>query len=401
MQNWTDASEIVTGMVIEGRYSANAIEPHLLIKPNSEIIRYIRANEDWEIEDLIENFGIAPINTAKLALQSLNGLGEKTNWGKLLQKSYNMHVIGGQLESSGKKLQRGQGIDVPFTIRQISELATTKGDLIKASDVIPSDVSLVKTGWNTFDYHLGGIPEVGLTTIGAPAKTGKTSLLCRIVGSFLIEHPNKNVAVVSREMINSQFMKRFIEINPGITNRELDRLFLVHAVHSSGDAAAKVCTVDNLGLVGIDFADLLIKGSVDSSLMEEVYRVFQNLAIDAEIPVMLLAQMSRSYQGGVPRPYHIRWTAMAEALSWLLITLYAPDRDYFVDKHEKILPTEYGQSYIVPWLCRSKTKTELPGAIQLPWVGETGWSAKSKGKWFLLNKSDRKREDADEESIPF
>ena len=87
MQNWTDTSEIVTGMVIEGKYSPNAIEHHLLIKPYSEIIKYIQKNDDWETEDLIMNFGITPINTAVAALQSLNGMGERTDWGGLLRKS--------------------------------------------------------------------------------------------------------------------------------------------------------------------------------------------------------------------------------------------------------------------------------------------------------------------------
>jgi len=179
-------------------------------------------------------------------------------------------------------------------------------------------------------------------------------------------------------------------------------LFLAHSVHSAGEAAAKASTIDNLGLVGLDFADLLVSGEVNPARMEEVYRVNQNLAIDLEIPVILLAQLSRNYQGGIPRPIHIRWTAMAEALSWLLMTLYAPSRDYFVgNSDENLLPTDYGQAYIIPWMCRSRTVRELPGAIQLPWVGETGWCGKARGKWFSLNKAERKRENDDEEDIAF
>jgi len=402
MENWTDTSEIVAGMVIERRYSANAVEPHLFIKPYSEIITYIKNNEKWEVEDLIENFGISPINTAKTALKSLNGLGERTDWSGLLRKSYNKHVIGSSLESSGKKLQRGIDIDIPLAISSLSQLTSGRGDLIKASDVEPSNIGLIKSGWKMLDYHLGGIPEVGLTTIAAPPKTGKTSWLCKLVGEYLTKHKDKNVVVITREMINSQFMKRYIEINPNANQQELSRLFLAHSVHSAGEAAAKASTVDNLGLVGLDFADLLIGGEVNPARMEEVYRIMQNLAIDMEIPVILLAQLSRNYQGGIPRPIHIRWTAMAEALSWLLMTLYAPSRDYFAGNSDKdILPTDYGQAYVIPWLCRSKTNTELPGAIQLPWVGETGWCGTARGKWFSLNKADRKIENNYEEDLDF
>lgn len=400
MENWTDTSEIVAGKVIERRYSANAVEPHLFIKPYSEIISYMKQNEEWEVEDLIERFGISPITAAKTALKSLNGMGEKTDWSSLLRKSYNKHVIGSAMESNGKKLQRGIDIDVPQALSSLSELTNGRGDLVKASDVEPSDVEFVKTGWRTLDTHLGGIPEVGLTTIAAPAKTGKTSLLCKILGCFLREHPKKNVVAVTREMINSQFMKRFMEVNPDAKQQELDRLFLAHSVHSAGEAAAKASTVDNLGLVGLDFADLLVSGEVNPARMEEVYRVNQNLAIDLEIPVILLAQLSRNYQGGIPRPFHIRWTAMAEALSWLLMTLYAPSRDYFVGNADNsILPADYGQAYIIPWMCRSETVRELPGAIQLPWVGETGWCGKARGKWFSLNKAERKTENNDEEDF--
>jgi hypothetical protein len=402
MQNWTDTSEIVTGMVIEGKYSPNAIEHHLLIKPYSEIIKFIQKNDDWETEDLIMTFGTAPLLAATTALKSLNGMGERTDWGSLLRKSYNMHVIGGQLESSGKKLQRGVEIDIPFTLKTIGELTNGKGDLIKASDVTPSDVSLVKTGWKPLDLHIGGLPEVGLTTIAAPAKTGKTSWLCKVVGCFLREHQDKNVVVITKEMINSQFMMRFMEVNPDATQQELRRLYLAHSVHSMAEAAAKASTVDDIGLIGIDFADLLISGEVNPARMEEVYRISQNLAIDVEIPVVLLAQLSRNYQGGIPRPFHIRWTAMAEALSWLLMTLYAPSRDYFAGNTDKdLLPVDYGQAYVIPWMCRSKTKKELPGAIQLPWVGETGWCGKSRGKWYRLDKANRRKEENDEEDIAF
>ncbi len=47
MENWTDTSEIVAGKVIERRYSANAVEPHLFIKPYSEKISYMKQNEEW------------------------------------------------------------------------------------------------------------------------------------------------------------------------------------------------------------------------------------------------------------------------------------------------------------------------------------------------------------------
>ena len=400
MENWTDVSEIVTGMVIDQKYSPNAIEPHLLIKPYSDILQYIQKNDNWEIEDLIGKFGITPVNTAKMALQSLNGLGEKTNWGKLLRKSYDMHTVGGMVESSGKKLQRGIEIDVPRIISSLSNLTTNSGDLIKASEVIPSEVGLVETGWKTIDYHLGGLPEVGLVTVVAPPKIGKTSWLCRLIGQYLRKYPEKTVVAVTREMIETQFMKRFYEINPDVTKQELERLILIHNVRSAAEAAAKASTVTNVGLVGIDFADLLIRGMVDSSQMEEVYRVCQNLAMDMRIPVVLLSQVSRTYQGGLVRPFHARWTAMAEALSWMMLTLYSPARDYFPKSQgSEGLPTDYGQSYIIAWLCRSKTNSELPGAIQIPWVGETGWCANSKGTWHSLNKAEKmiKKEDNEED----
>jgi len=37
----------------------------------------------------------------------------------------------------------------------------------------------------------------------------------------------------------------------------------------------------------------------------------------------------------------------------------------------------------------------------LPWVGETGWCGTARGKWFSLNKADRKKENNDEEDLEF
>ena len=55
---------------------------------------------------------------------------------------------------------------------------------------------------------------------------GKTSWLYKLMGQHLKDHPNKRIGFITQETKNYQFIKRFKEINPNISQQELDRLYL-------------------------------------------------------------------------------------------------------------------------------------------------------------------------------
>ena len=395
IQSWNDQSEIVAGLLIEKRISPNRVLADELPRPYDELARAIKKNPAIDKSELIEKFGLSVVRTATDAAASLNGLGDSVDWVDLLHNSFVQYEVGTGLESVAKKLQRGMEIDIPKTVELVSRLTNNHGSFLRMSDVEAGDMRLIRTGVHSVDYHIGGIPEAGLVTIAAPPKTGKTSFMAAMIASYTEKHKNKTAIVFTREMLESQYKKRTMEVYPELSQEAQSRIVLCHDVSSVGEVASKAATVgEDLGIIGVDFADLLIGGMVDPAKMEEVYRVLALLANQLRVPVVLLAQLSGGYRGGIPRPHHLRWTRMAEALSWTLWTLYAPARDYFAEEKEKdkLLPVVPGKSYLAAWFCRSATKIELPGAIQLNWNGATGWS-KNRGRWFSLEKNTKVNSD--------
>jgi hypothetical protein len=77
---------------------------------------------------------------------------------------------------------------------------------------------------------------------------------------------------------------------------------------------------------------------------------------------------------------------MAKVLAWMQLMLYRPAEDTHAEKDAEKLPIISDIGYIIAWKIRGgfrKHKDESPGAIQLPFDGETGWNMEL-GKWFSL-----------------
>ena len=105
---------------------------------------------------------------------------------------------------------------------------------------------------------------------------------------------------------------------------------------------------------------------------------------------MLLAQYSRTYQGGLPRPNMIRYTSLAEALGWMLICLWNPHNSFYDDKDAlRILQlrssAKVTEAAALVWKVRGgfrNHRKDSPGAIIHQFKGDKGWSPE--GRWFHL-----------------
>jgi replicative DNA helicase len=88
-------------------------------------------------------------------------------------------------------------------------------------------------------------------------------------------------------------------------------------------------------------------------------------------------------------------TGLAEALAWMVLMLYNPTTDWHSEpegREEYFLPERvYSGSqtgYVICWKVRGGFRKHLedsPGAIAIPFRGDTGWHG-TKGKWFSLKK---------------
>jgi hypothetical protein len=142
-------------------------------------------------------------------------------------------------------------------------------------------------------------------------------------------------------------------------------------------------------MIGVDFADLMIVDEENSeAAMANIYRIMAQMAKSMRLPVFLLSQLSRGYTGGLPRPNHIRYTSLAEALSWQILMLYNPNTDWSEESGKVDLPREAGKGYILAWACRGGFRNhDGPGAIEVDWDGGSGWGKKAI-RWHPLTKVD-------------
>lgn len=381
-QSLNDITEIVCGLVINGKIQANSVDTRYLMAPYDNIIETIKANKgNVKTEKLIEVVGLMPVQAAIQACDAINGL--QADWLELLKGAYVRQEVGSFMEKTGRKLMQGKDVDVSKIVEMTNRIMTNTGSLIRMSEIQTTKKRFVLTGWDAIDYHLGGIPT-GLVTVAAPPKTGKTSFMLKLCMSFAKKQVNKNVVIFTIEMDNNELVCRCQDLDPEFPVEAQARIHLCEDILDVKEIANKAATVENVGLICIDFADLMIDGEADPGKMETIYRTLAILAKQLKVPVVLLAQLSGSYQGGIPRPMHIRWTRLAEAMSHMLLMLYAPSRDYFAEKDKKLVPVP-GMSYICAWLSRGGFKKHPgPGAIMLPWTGRGGWGL-GKGRWFSLS----------------
>lgn len=387
--NWADASEVVTGLILDKRIALNAVRPELFMPPYSDIIKLLNKG-DLEVEDIIERVGLSPVQACIDASKNINGLGEK-NWVKILENSASNYEAGGKLERFGKKLQQGGEVDWGAVSSIASKaMVGMGGDFVPLGEIEPGEIPFKETGFMPIDTHLGGIPEVGQVIVAAPPGTGKTTFMVGLTGCYARTHSKENVAIFTLEMMQREIALRFKEVMK-LDDETMGRIQINDAIITPEEVISKAATITNLGLVCIDFADLLIHGETTESSMAHVYRTFMLGAKQLGCPIILLSQLNRGYTGGIPRPNDIRYTGLAEALAWMILMLYNPGTDWFgeEDSDNNDLPIVDDTAYIVCWKVRGgfrKHRDDSPGAIQVGFKGNMGWRHNAEGKWFALKK---------------
>jgi DnaB-like helicase C terminal domain len=384
--NWLDSSEIVTGLILARRINPNSVDPQLFAEPYNKIIKMLRDDPTREIEDIISEVGLSPVQAAHEAAKTMNGLGEK-NWIKILEDSALEYDAGVKLEKQSKKMQSGDGAnwaEMAYIIKRAQEGESR--DLVPLSKVESGDVPFIETGWKVIDDHTGGIPEVGLILVGGQPGVGKSTWATKLASQFVKKYPNKKVAFYSLEMILPELATRFREVDK-LTKEQEDRILLCELPVSPEQVISSSATIDNLGLVIVDFADLMIHGESSESAYGNLYRTLMLGAKALHCPIALLAQLIK-YQDSIPKPAHLRYTKMAEALAWMIIMLFDKATDWSSKEDDETLPTIDGTAFMIIWKVRGgfrKHLNDAPGAILTPFNGSKGWHP-TKSKWYSLKK---------------
>jgi len=377
---WLNRSEVLFGKCVNGEISPNAIEPHILHEPYDRGIMALR--EGATESDLMDVIGMVALDQAKAAAKNINGDVDK-------------YVIA--CRESSIRVHTARELDP--VIRRWGSGANKEGDIVKAqaalgkmddgrSYVTPlgeaQELGRVwrKTGYDVWDTHFMGLPESSLTVIGAPPKTGKTSLL----GKLLIEGAknDKTSLFFSLEMRLDQIRHRFeqMDYNAMKSTKRKNKILCVEDALTLEEIYAEAGRVaaehGHLHIIGVDFADMIIpkrwgRGG-EVAIVDETYRTMAAMAKQLDTPVVVLSQLSGSYIGGRPRVNHLRGSRLIEALAAMVVMVYNPDQIDLDQDDEQLYAGED-----VGWLILGASRYGYapmhkgPVGVAVHWKGEKGW----------------------------
>lgn len=313
------------------------------------------------------------------------------DWPNLLSRAAHRYHAAKEMRRMADQLESGEELDTTNVYRRLQRLEEGVGELLVPLDQIkPTQYNFVKTGYAPLDDHLGGVPQTGVTLIGGPPGTGKTSLLIEIAKCFVQLH-KKAFAIFSMEMTMQQFAHRVLQTHP--LDKKYHGLIRVNDELLPPNRVASISSrVKDVGAIGIDFAELMLAGgdvSQAESTMASIYLTLTWLSKELKVPVFLLAQLNRAnYTSGLPTLAGFRNSGMAEILASLALLIYNPNQIFLgSDTEESVLPAVQGAAYLIAAKSRygfgaGSIRHRGPGAIQIAFDGKSSWGTTS--TWFDL-----------------
>jgi hypothetical protein len=389
--DWQAVSEINFGRLIRGEVSPTLYQPTLFYPPYDRGCGLLVAGKSKG--EIIQEIGLEFYQSALHALDNLNGASKGVDWNTMLEKSAVHYFAAEEFDSLSKKLRKNQEISWDKIDLLRNKIQTSQaGKFVTLHDIWDAEPEPFwkKSGVMFLDYWLGGIPRYGLFTIGARPKAGKTSFAMGLAIGHAKTH-DQNIIIFTLEMMALEFKERLRELEASgeLTEEQRKRIYLCAEVVSPEESISWASAIPNIGLIIVDFADLMVQGEVTEPKMTALYRTLALGAKTLKTPIALISQLSGNYSGGIPRPHHIRYTRLAEALVVLQIMLYVPWSEWHEEneKDAKILPPMTGAGYVIKWMSRYKTRKNVgvPHAILVDFDSANGWKINEKGESFKLS----------------
>ena len=177
----------------------------------------------------------------------------------------------------------------------------------------------LSSGFPALDRITFGLNPSDLILIAARPAMGKTSFAMNIAVNAARIHPEKKVAVFSLEMSTEQLVMRMLSSEGRVSSEALrtgkieraqwrglgEAAEMLNTIQiyaddtpsiTIGEMKAKLRRLDGLGLVVIDYLQLMTTGRRDGNRVSEVSELTRNLKILAKelnVPVITLSQLSR------------------------------------------------------------------------------------------------------------
>jgi len=223
----------------------------------------------------------------------------------------------------------------------------------------------LSSGFPSLDKVIFGLNPSDLILIAARPAMGKTSFAMNIAVNAARINKGKKVAVFSLEMSAEQLVARMLSSEGRISSDQLRtgrfeksqwrgiheaaemlnqiELFIDDTASITiGEMKAKLRRVENLGLVVIDYLQLMSTNRKDGNRVNEISEITRNLKILAKelsVPVITLSQLSRGPESRTdkrPMLSDLRESGSIEQDADIVLFLY---RDVYYTKNEENMET--------------------------------------------------------------
>ena len=229
------------------------------------------------------------------------------------------------LEIAEKKiyaLRKGERGD---SLEHIGKTLHKVYDRLNELSMSDSAIPGLSTGMKDLDVKINGLNNSDLFLVAARPAMGKTAFALNLCLNVAKKY-NKTVAMFSLEMSREQLAMRLMSIESFVdgqklatgklTEEEWTKLGLASSALSQTDIRvddnpsitvaemnAKLRRIDNLGLVIIDYLQLMTgsgyskSGENRQSVVSDISRSLKIMAKDLDVPVICLSQLSRGPEG--------------------------------------------------------------------------------------------------------
>lgn len=219
----------------------------------------------------------------------------------------------------------------------------------------------MSSGFPSLDKVIFGLNPSDLILIAARPAMGKTAFALNIAVNAARMHRNKKIAVFNLEMSREQLVSRMLSSEGRVSSDQMRsgrievsqwrglseaaemlneiELYVDDSANITiGEMKAKLRRVENLGLVVIDYLQLMSTGRKDGNRVSEVSELTRNLKVMAKelrVPIITLSQLSRGPEARTDkRPVlsDLRDSGSIEQDADIVLFLY---RDVYYTKDEE------------------------------------------------------------------
>lgn len=272
----------------------------------------------------------------------------------------------------------------------IKEVLITVFDTIEKMYQNKSKVSGIESGFIDLDTKISGLNPADLIIVAARPAMGKSAFVLNIA-SFVAMHMKTPVMIFSLEMSKEQMVNRILasegEIDSmRLKNADLDSEDWLKLGQASGKLSEIPLYIDdtpglssaelrakcrkaklekNIGLVIIDYLQLMESKTKSSSRQQEISEISRSLKILAKelsIPVIALSQLSRATESRVdhrPMLSDLRESGAIEQDADIVMFLHR--EDYYDPDTEKKNVAE---------VIVAKNRNGSTGVVELAWLGQ-------------------------------